>query len=352
MIELIGNGPIKEQLDRISLELPLGLAWIFQGPRGIGKALLAKQWALEKLRAASPLPAQLSYHPDLHIIKPQGTSALHTMEAMRTLSSEVIFPPTLSLFKVFIIQDAERLPIACSNYLLKTLEEPPADTLFILTTDRPEALPDTIHSRCRTFFFRPLSSEEIMCWLTQKEGSDRAQAAKIAARARGSLGRAAWLAQEQSDEIRHAYISALAREKSLSLSEIIEVSEYLEKHLQGQKNKRAEALEKSLSEHKEGLSPHDLEVARAQIEGEVSLLEVELIHELFEEILLYYRDLWALKYGAKELYHEEHSELLRQVSKKPSFIDIENLLIEAKRQLTYGTKLSLVLQRFFLHLRE
>lgn len=345
MIDLIGNSSIRKLIEDIALEKPLGLSWIFQGPKGVGKALFAKQWALKRLQGASGGLSQLSTHPDLHLIKPQGKQALHTMEALKQMSREVHLPPTLSSFKVFIIEDAECLPIICANYLLKTLEEPPADALFILTTCAPEKLPRTIHSRCRTFFFHALSIDEIGAWLEGRGFGG----SKTAERSNGSLARAERLSQESSDERSTYLMQALKRLQELSLSEIIEISDYLQRSVQSLSKERHEKLEAKLSEQKERFSAAQMEMHRGEIEGETALLEKDLIHELFEEIVLYFRDLWALKMGATALHYMS----LQAPEESPySFIAVENLLMEAKEQLIYGTALSLVLQRFFLKLRS
>lgn len=341
MIDLIGNDQIRSLIENEPLELPLGRTWLFSGPRGVGKALFAKQWALKRLRERSSA-SQIASHPDLHIIKPSGKQALHTMGQLRQMGEALHLPPTLSPFKVFIIEDAERLPIICANYLLKTLEEPPLDTLFILTTHEPGRLPETVHSRSRTFFFHPLSLDEIESYLAAKGLSSSSLE-----RSSGSLAKAERLAQESAEERRSELERVLSRFCEHSLSEIIEISEYLQRTVQNAAKASREKLEVRLSEEKERLSAAQMEIQRGAIEGEVSLLEQALIDELFEEILLYFRDQWALSHGAPALCFGS----IKKDEKRPlSFVTVENLLMEAKEQLVYGTPLALALQRFFLSL--
>lgn len=336
MIDLVGNAQIRTLIE--NEPLALGRTWLFVGPRGVGKALFAKQWALTKLREHST-GSQIANHPDLHIIKPVGKQALHTMGQLRQMREALYLPPSLSSFKVFIIEDAERLPPTCSNFLLKTLEEPQSDTLFILTTHDPRRLPQTIHSRSRTFFFHPIALDAIETYLKDR-GFGNASALE---RSGGSLAKAERLACESAEERRQALEEALGRIGALSLSEIIEVSDYLQRMVQNTAKSHSEKLEARLAEDKERLSVAQIEMHRAAIEGEVALLEQALIDELFEEILLFFRDQWALLHGAMPLCFLGTK---KNASRLLSFVTVENLLMEAKAQLVYGTSLSLALQRF------
>lgn len=343
MIDLIGNDQIRALIENESLDLPLGRTWLFAGPRGVGKALFAKQWALRKLREHSS-GSQIANHPDLHIIKPLGKQALHTMGQLRQMGEALYLPPTLSLFKVFIIEDAERLPLICANYLLKTLEEPPRDTLFILTTHDPGHLPQTIHSRSRIFHFHPIPLHEIASYLTAK-GLGKTSLE----RSSGSLVKAERLMSESYEERRAELQKSLSRLEELHLSEIIEISEYLQRTVQNRAKAHRERLETRLIEEKERLNAAQIEIQRAAIEGEITLLEQALIDELLEEILLYFRDQWALFHGATPLCF---ASAKKNEMRPLSFVTIENLLMEAKEQLVYGTPLALALQGFCIRCLE
>ena len=115
---------------------------LFHGPRGIGKGALALQLAQSLLKSSK------DHHPDLHILYPDPESDQHLIASIRQLIAETHLPPFEAPCKVFILHDAEKMLPASSNALLKTLEEPPADTHFILITSDPAALLPTVLSRC------------------------------------------------------------------------------------------------------------------------------------------------------------------------------------------------------------
>ncbi len=189
-------------------------AWIFSGPTGIGKFLLAKETGaiLIEGRAAKPLGTGLrpdsncgrllasESHPDLHVIH-RKLAALSSNPSLRErkqmnipldLLRETMLggrtsdgriheaaayrTPALSDRKVFIINEAELLDASGQNALLKTLEEPPSETYIFLVTNRPERLLPTIWSRCQHLPMAPLEPSEMQSWMRETafeaEGDD------------------------------------------------------------------------------------------------------------------------------------------------------------------------------------
>ena len=119
-----------------------GQVLLFHGPRGIGKGAFALQLARTLLKTSK------EQHPDLHILHPDSESDQHPIASIRQLIAETQLPPFEAPCKVFILHDAEKMLPTSSNALLKTLEEPPADTRFFLITTEPAALLPTVLSRC------------------------------------------------------------------------------------------------------------------------------------------------------------------------------------------------------------
>jgi DNA polymerase-3 subunit delta' len=97
-------------------------------------------------------------HPDLHIYKPEGKTQTHPVESMRNLIDEVALAPFEAKAKLFLIYDAERMLPASSNALLKTFEEPPPNTYFMLFCQQPDAMLPTITSRCHKILFASQAS--------------------------------------------------------------------------------------------------------------------------------------------------------------------------------------------------
>jgi len=111
----------------------------------VGEELLQKAKAF----AQELIAVRRENHPDLHIYLPEGKSGIHTIATIQQLIAEVHLPPFEAKAKVFLLDQVHRMLPAAMNALLKTLEEPPPNTYFLLLTDESEPLLPTIHSRCR-----------------------------------------------------------------------------------------------------------------------------------------------------------------------------------------------------------
>jgi len=143
-------------------------AWAFIGPPGSGRtttalafaaALLCERGGCGACRACALVEAR--QHPDLHLIvptpppkKPKGTPLIR-IDAIRELERQAALRPVMAPRKVFILDDAERLTSDAPQAFLKTLEEPPADTVLVLVLPRPGAVPATVLSRCQVVRFEP-----------------------------------------------------------------------------------------------------------------------------------------------------------------------------------------------------
>jgi DNA polymerase-3 subunit delta' len=128
--------------------------------------------------------------------------------------------------KIFIISNADEMGEEASNTLLKTLEEPPGETLLILTTSRPEALLQTIVSRCQVVRFDPLTEEEIRTALVERDGQDVGKAGLVARLANGSYARARELLHANLAELRQDVVTFI---RTALASNMINLSAHVDK---------------------------------------------------------------------------------------------------------------------------
>jgi DNA polymerase-3 subunit delta' len=196
-------------------------AYLFRGPRGAGKGAAARAFAAEILAASSDDPDDArrralldpSPHPDLVWLTPRG--AQHLVEEVRErVIRAAAYRPFEGGKRVFVVEAAEAMRDESQNALLKTLEEPPDFVHLILLSSEPEALLETIASRCQPVDFAPLSPEVLEAELAvagplsgpeADKSADRPGADEIAAAARlaaGDLGRARLLLGERGREVR------------------------------------------------------------------------------------------------------------------------------------------------------
>lgn len=146
-------------------------AYLFYGEEGIGKRLVAVRFAQSLncdtgwnkeapdacLACRSCRQIEAHTHPDFRLIEPdqEQTNPQIKIEQIRDLEQQIVYRPLIGRFKIFIIDDADRMTLGAANAFLKTLEEPPPHTVFILITSRPFGLPTTIRSRCQSLRFVP-----------------------------------------------------------------------------------------------------------------------------------------------------------------------------------------------------
>ena len=202
-----------------ALEAGPSHAYLFRGPRGAGKRELARAFAAEILASAAEDPDDArrralldpSPHPDLVWLAPRG--AQHMVDEVRErVIRAASYRPFEGGRRVFVIEAAEAMRDESQNALLKTLEEPPSYAHLILLTSEPEALLETVASRCQPVDFAPLSVEAVEAALaadgpksqaTVDRSAHRPEEVTAAARlAAGDLDRARLLLSERGREIR------------------------------------------------------------------------------------------------------------------------------------------------------
>jgi DNA polymerase-3 subunit delta' len=200
---------------RISLTAALGAgpshAYLFRGPRGAGKRAAARAFAAEILATGATDPDDArrralldpSPHPDLVWLAPGG--AQHMVDDVRErVIRAAAYRPFEGGKRVFVVEAAEAMRDESQNALLKTLEEPPDFVHLILLSSEPEALLETIASRCQPIDFAPLSAEVLEAELAADgpesgAGEERSAAARLAA---GDLERARLLLGARGREVR------------------------------------------------------------------------------------------------------------------------------------------------------
>ena len=226
--EIQGQERAVTLLRRAIAKESIASGYLFCGPEGVGKArcALSLAQALECERRApgdeegcnacnACRKVLQGNHPDIYRVKPDG--AFIKIEQIRELKSRLSLRAHEGKYKLAIIEDAERLHPTAANALLKTLEEPTADTRFVLLTKSPRFVLPTIRSRCQTVPFVPVQVHAIEDILLQR--GVEPHAARVAARvAEGSVGRAS-RALEASDELKHKLALARSLEVAVQASD-------------------------------------------------------------------------------------------------------------------------------------
>ena len=233
-----GHRHLLERLAQAAARGTLPPSMIFSGVDGVGKRTAALalaqalncerpvEWPADETAASEGgAPRALSrdscgecgpcrriargVHADLLVVSP-GDSGTIKVDQIRDAIDRSAYRPFEGRRRVVIVDEADALVIEAQNALLKTLEEPPPSSTFVLVTERPDLLLPTVRSRCQRLRFGPLSPSEIAAVLIRDHHLEPADAHAAAASADGSIGRALDRDVEDATAARAAAVRLLA----------------------------------------------------------------------------------------------------------------------------------------------
>ncbi|MDD4503262.1 MAG: DNA polymerase III subunit delta' [Clostridiaceae bacterium] len=247
--DMIGQRIIVESLRNAVKNNMITNGYIFSGPKGCGKKLMAYifSMALNCSCTVSERPCgscsscirtSSGNHPNLEIVKPTGQSI--KIKQIRQIISDVAKKSFESGYKIIIIENAEKMTHDAQDAFLKTLEEPPANTVFLMLAENHNLLLPTIVSRCQVYQFKPVDAEEMKNFIEVRYDYAPMDVETAVMQSNGVVGKALELLKDkEGDRVRTAYISILDKaltgngsEALLLASEVVANKEEAEKFLE------------------------------------------------------------------------------------------------------------------------
>ena len=315
---IIGHDRQKDLLRRALSSDRVPHAYLFEGPAGVGKRLVA----LALTRAifcrqgngcgdcAACRKVDHHNHPDLHFVEADGNSI--KIEQIRTMQKELSYRPLEAPKKICVIDDAEKLNLAAGNALLKTLEEPTANTLIILLTAQPDALLSTVRSRCQRLPFARIERKRLMEVLCEQLAIDEKEAHILTSLANGSFKKALGKDRELYIDGRRDLLKTLT---GLSPGSVLPLFNFAEKLAQ----------------------------------------DKEILPEILEIFQAFYRDLLLYRHGRpeSELVNIDLMEKIHRVANNestPSLLDKLSALNQTRRQLARNVNRQLAVEVLLMHL--
>jgi DNA polymerase III subunit delta' len=339
-------------------------AWLFTGPPGVGKVYVARVFA-----AALNCPdggdgscevcrrVLRGVHPDVHLLEPEGDNLL--VDDVRALREEASRSRHEGRMAVFILDEADRLTDAAANALLKVLEEPPPEVVFVLVARSTEALLATIPSRARMLSFATLPPATVTDALTADLGVSPEQATWAANASHGRLARARALLDDEPTRLRRAstldlverLAGGLASDALAAATVIVDLADEVVAARRAQQAKELVELEEAFGTGRgTGTIRKRLETRHRR---ELRRLRFDAIRDAVADLLAAYRDLALLGAGGPpdRLIHADRAATFERLAAgvdPAAAIRAAGVLEEADRRLAIGVAPLLTLEATFL----
>lgn len=246
--DIVGHEQVVAHLQNAIRQKKVSHAYLFSGEAGSGKRLVAEAFAKTLLceeggieacgKCKSCRQTESGNQPDFRIVV-REKAGLGVKEIREQVTSDAQIKPYSSEYKVYLIDEAEKMTEEAQNALLKTIEEPRGYVVFLLLVSRQEQLLPTVLSRCVSLPLYPVSTEKIKSFLMEKRGVPDYLAQTAAVFSGGLVGRAARYAEsEEFNEQRREVLGLVKSVDSMSMAEVTETvkslssrKEYVDEYL-------------------------------------------------------------------------------------------------------------------------
>lgn len=233
--DILGNDMIKEHFKKAIENNKISHAYILTGEEGTGRKSIANAFSMALLcEKGGKEPCMVCHsckqvlsgnHPDLIYVKHEKPNSIGVDDIREQINDTIMIRPYSSYYKIYIVDEAEKMTVQAQNALLKTMEEPPSYAVIILITTNQEAFLPTILSRCVQLKLKPLKDFTVKSYLSEHLGVPEKEAEICAAFARGNLGKSIHLAS--SDEFKELYQKVMMMVKNISTMDIVSLLDHI-----------------------------------------------------------------------------------------------------------------------------
>lgn len=323
--EILGHEQIIEHFKNAITMDKVSHAYILNGPDLSGKRMLAEAFAMTLQCEKKGTEPCMECHsckqtigrnqPDIIYLQHEKPNTISVDDIRTQINNDIVVKPYSSPYKIYIVDEAEKMNVQAQNALLKTIEEPPKYAIILLLTTNAETFLPTILSRCIRLDLKVVPDEKIEAYLMQKYEIPDYKADVCVAFAQGNVGKAVKLAESDDfNEIKNAAIQLIKRLDDIEL--------------------------------------YEMTAAIKQI-GEYKLQ----INDYFDFIMIWYRDVLLYKATAdanKLIFKEEIYDIKKEAAKS-SYSGIEEILKaleKAKVRLNANVNFDLVIELLLLTIKE
>ena len=323
--DIVGQEHLKEQLQKNMKEGNVSHAYLINGELRSGKEFIAKIFAAalqceDELNppcqsCQSCVKAFSGNHPDIIFVSHEKPNTIGVEDIRAQINNDIMIKPYQGPYKIYIMNEAEKMTVQAQNALLKTLEEPPAYAVILLLTTSVEAMLPTIVSRCVNLAMRPVPDAVLREFLMKEMRVPDYRADIGVAFARGNVGRAKILvSSEDFDKIRDEAVTLLKYIDEMEISEVVTAI-------------------KKINEYKFD------------------------INDYLDIISVWYRDVLLFKAtnDVNSLIFKKEIQYIKKVAKKSSYEGIETILEsleKAKARMRANVGFDLTMELLLLSIKE
>lgn len=323
--DIYGQEAIKEHLTNAIRTGKISHAYIINGEKSSGKEFIAKIFArtlqCEKGQEEpceechSCRQALSDNHPDIIRVTHEKPGSIGVEDIRSQVNNDIAIKPYSGPYKIYIINESEKMTVQAQNALLKTLEEPPGYGVILLLTANADALLPTIASRCVRLDMKPVRDDVVRKYLMEELKVPDYKANVCVAFARGNIGRAKLLASsEDFDKVKEEAVTLLKYIHELEISEIV-------------------AAIKRIGEYKLDVTDY-----------------LDLFTIWFRDVLLF-----KATNDANHLIFKEEIKYIRKEADRTSYEGLETILDaleKAKRRISANVNLDLTMQLLCMTIQE
>lgn len=323
--DIIGQEQMKEHFRNALEANKISHAYLINGERSSGKEFIAKIFAMalqcenggvEPCNECHSCKQALSGNqPDIVYISHEKPNTISVDDIRSQINQDIDIKPYSSKYKIYIMNEAEKMNVQAQNALLKTLEEPPAYAIIILLTTNVDAMLDTILSRCVVLNMKPVSDKLVKEYLMKTMMIPDYKAEICVAFARGNIGKAKNLCtNEDFDKVRDEAVILLKNIRDMELTEVVKAIK------------------------------------------QITELKLD-VNDYLDIMAVWYRDVLLFKAtrDANSLIFKDEIQYIRKVADKCTYEGIEiiiNALGQAKKRIDANVNFDLTMELLLLTIQE
>jgi DNA polymerase-3 subunit delta' len=339
-------------------------AYLFAGPLGSGKTEATRAFAQALLceqgggdACDTCLRVAHATHPDFHIVPPLGAAG-YLAEQIQEIIASAQKAPVRAHRKVYLLTRGDLLSGHAANALLKTLEEPPTDTVFVLMARNRDAVLETLVSRCQVLPFRRIPEDEAIALVVAKTGAAPEDARIALAATGGSVFYAEQFTRsEERRNLRIATLEVLEQLVHADDASVLDSAKLLIVKMRAPLDVVKMEQQRQLEQSRDFLSAGNLSRLETQLRRELTSRERETIGEILDVSSAWIRDLMVLQMPMSS-ERPVNVDFLTNIKKLAEHMPLDSCVraldavSEARRQIQYNVSLQLALEVMLFSLRK